>query len=88
MIYINDMYVMNVHLFQDFVCVCVDQQCIPHKHPVCGSNGKTYRNHCDLHRDACLSGLKVQVAHDGHCEGKCVCAPFNRFVVFSLIPNI
>ncbi|MGH0122178.1 UNVERIFIED_CONTAM: hypothetical protein FKN15_015482 [Acipenser sinensis] len=44
------------------------KQCKPHKRPVCGSNGKTYRNHCELHRDACLTGLKIQVSHDGHCE--------------------
>ncbi|XP_067298741.1 follistatin-related protein 1a [Pseudorasbora parva] len=50
-------------------CLCVEQ-CKPHKRPVCGSNGKTYRNHCELHRDACLTGLKVQVAHHGHCEEK------------------
>ncbi|XP_016415610.1 follistatin-related protein 1-like [Sinocyclocheilus rhinocerous] len=50
-------------------CLCIEQ-CKPHKRPVCGSNGKTYRNHCDLHRDACLTGLKVQVAHDGHCVEK------------------
>lgn len=45
------------------------QSCKPHKRSVCGSNGKTYRNHCELHRDACLTGLKIQVAHDGHCQG-------------------
>lgn len=50
-------------------CLCI-AECKPHKRPVCGSNGKTYRNHCELHRDACLTGLKVQVAHDGHCEEK------------------
>ncbi|TSL54365.1 Follistatin-related protein 1 [Bagarius yarrelli] len=44
------------------------EQCKPHKRSVCGSNGKTYRNHCELHRDACLTGLKIQVAHDGHCK--------------------
>lgn len=65
---INYVNIINVHL-----CLCFDQQCKPHKRPVCGSNGKTYRNHCELHRDACLTGLKVQVAHHGHCEGKCVC---------------
>lgn len=46
------------------------QSCKPHKRSVCGSNGKTYRNHCELHRDACLTGLKIQVAHDGHCKGR------------------
>lgn len=45
------------------------QACKPHKRSVCGSNGKTYRNHCELHRDACLTGLKIQVVHDGHCQG-------------------
>lgn len=45
------------------------QSCKPHKRSVCGSNDKTYRNHCELHRDACLTGLKIQVAHDGHCKG-------------------
>ncbi|KAL6484389.1 hypothetical protein MHYP_G00064340 [Metynnis hypsauchen] len=48
-------------------CLCIEQ-CKPHKRSVCGSNGKTYRNHCELHRDACLTGLKIQVAHDGHCK--------------------
>lgn len=46
------------------------QQCKPHKRPVCGSNGKTYLNHCELHRDACLTGSKIQVDYDGHCKGK------------------
>uniref|UniRef100_A0A672TBX9 Follistatin-related protein 1 n=1 Tax=Sinocyclocheilus grahami TaxID=75366 RepID=A0A672TBX9_SINGR len=50
-------------------CLCIEQ-CKPHKRSVCGSNGKTYRNHCELHRDACLTGLKIQVAHDGHCKEK------------------
>ncbi|CAB1347263.1 unnamed protein product [Coregonus sp. 'balchen'] len=46
------------------------KSCKPHKRSVCGSNSKTYRNHCELHRDACLTGLKIQVAHDGHCQEK------------------
>uniref|UniRef100_A0AAY5EBI3 Follistatin-related protein 1 n=1 Tax=Electrophorus electricus TaxID=8005 RepID=A0AAY5EBI3_ELEEL len=50
-------------------CLCMEQ-CKPHKRSVCGSNGKTYRNHCELHRDACLTGLKIQVAYNGPCEGK------------------
>ncbi|KAJ3591866.1 hypothetical protein NHX12_006997 [Muraenolepis orangiensis] len=50
-------------------CLCIES-CKPHKRSVCGSNAKTYRNHCELHRDACLTGLKIQVAHDGHCREK------------------
>lgn len=52
-----------------FYLIVIFQTCKPHKRSVCGSNGKTYRNHCELHRDACLTGLKIQVAHDGHCQG-------------------
>uniref|UniRef100_A0A8C9WSA0 Follistatin-related protein 1 n=1 Tax=Scleropages formosus TaxID=113540 RepID=A0A8C9WSA0_SCLFO len=58
-------------------CLCIEQ-CKPHKRSVCGSNGKTYRNHCELHRDACLTGLKVQVAHDGHCKVACYLADRNE----------
>ncbi|MEJ1283193.1 follistatin-like 1 [Cricetulus griseus] len=50
-------------------CLCIEQ-CKPHKRPVCGSNGKTYINHCELHRDACLTGSKIQVDYDGHCKEK------------------
>ncbi|KAF1487449.1 Follistatin-related protein 1, partial [Eudyptula minor novaehollandiae] len=50
-------------------CLCIEQ-CKPHKRPVCGSNGKTYLNHCELHRDACLTGSKIQVDYDGHCKEK------------------
>ncbi|XP_055500287.1 follistatin-related protein 1b [Leucoraja erinacea] len=50
-------------------CLCI-AECKHHKRVVCGSNAKTYRNHCELHRDACLTGMKIQVSHDGHCEEK------------------
>lgn len=60
------------------------QSCKPNKRSVCGSNAKTYRNHCELHRDACLSGLKIQVAHDGHCKGTSCNAPeYIRMIMFS-----
>ncbi|XP_015265367.1 PREDICTED: follistatin-related protein 1 [Gekko japonicus] len=50
-------------------CLCIEK-CKPHKRPVCGSNSKTYLNHCELHRDACLTGSKIQVDYDGHCKEK------------------
>lgn len=55
-------------------CLCIEQ-CKPHKRPVCGSNGKTYLNHCELHRDACLTGSKIQVDYDGHCKEKKSASP-------------
>lgn len=49
--------------------MCINH-CNTHKRPVCGSNGRMYRNHCELHRDACLTGNKIHVEQDGHCQEK------------------
>ena len=37
-------------------CVCA-RQCHRRRHPVCGSDGIIYENHCALHREACIRGL-------------------------------
>uniref|UniRef100_A0A3Q4GW93 Follistatin like 1 n=1 Tax=Neolamprologus brichardi TaxID=32507 RepID=A0A3Q4GW93_NEOBR len=56
-------------------CVSTDRgepvcRCLQVKHWVCGSNGKSYRNHCELHRDACITQTKIHVEHRGHCLGQ------------------
>uniref|UniRef100_A0A6I8NRG8 Follistatin-related protein 1 n=1 Tax=Ornithorhynchus anatinus TaxID=9258 RepID=A0A6I8NRG8_ORNAN len=61
-------------------CLCIEQ-CKPHKRPVCGSNAKTYLNHCELHRDACLTGSKIQVDYDGQCKEKKPSSPSSSPVV-------
>ncbi|CAK6984890.1 follistatin-related protein 1-like, partial [Scomber scombrus] len=43
------------------------QQCDVSEHWVCGSNGRSYRNHCELHRDACITQTKIHAEHRGHC---------------------
>ncbi|KAM7408323.1 hypothetical protein PAMA_002159 [Pampus argenteus] len=48
------------------VCRCL-QQCDVSEHWVCGSNGRSYRNHCELHRDACITQIKIHVEHRGNC---------------------
>lgn len=48
-------------------CVCV-KECPKHLHPVCGSNNKTYVNHCHLHREACLKHHHLSVKHKGSCK--------------------
>uniref|UniRef100_A0A3P8RFU0 Kazal-like domain-containing protein n=1 Tax=Astatotilapia calliptera TaxID=8154 RepID=A0A3P8RFU0_ASTCA len=57
-------------------CVSTDRgepvcRCLQVKHWVCGSNGKSYRNHCELHRDACITQTKIHVEHRGHCLVVC-----------------
>ncbi|NP_001161543.1 follistatin-like 5 precursor [Saccoglossus kowalevskii] len=47
-------------------CVCMSS-CKPHRKPVCGSDGKRYDNHCELHRAACLQNKKIAIAHNKEC---------------------
>ncbi|XP_005741575.1 follistatin-related protein 1-like [Pundamilia nyererei] len=63
------------------VCRCL-QQCDMSEHWVCGSNGKSYRNHCELHRDACITQTKIHVEHRGHCLEKPTKADVSPIVCF------
>lgn len=47
-------------------CKCLDQ-CKPHYKPVCGSDGKLYQNHCELHRASCLKGFRITIMHSEEC---------------------
>jgi len=50
-------------------CVC-KQSCPDHEKPVCGSNGMTFPNHCELHRTACLEGKRISIKYNGTCKGQ------------------
>lgn len=50
-------------------CIC-KKSCPGHENPVCGSNGMTFPNHCELHRTACLQGKKIAIKHRGICKGR------------------
>ncbi|KAI4819232.1 hypothetical protein KUCAC02_004488, partial [Chaenocephalus aceratus] len=39
----------------------------PHYKPVCGSDGKLYQNHCELHRASCLQGHRITIMHSEEC---------------------
>ncbi|XP_071395735.1 follistatin-related protein 5-like, partial [Centroberyx affinis] len=47
-------------------CNCLDR-CKPHYKPVCGSDGKLYQNHCELHRASCLGGHRITIMHSEEC---------------------
>lgn len=34
---------------------------------VCGSDGKDYRNECELHQHACKNQKNIRVQYQGHC---------------------
>ena len=47
-------------------CVCLDR-CKPHYKPVCGSDGRLYQNHCELHRASCLGHHRITIMHSEEC---------------------
>jgi len=51
----------------DFECVCITK-CPGHWKPVCGSDGVSYDNHCELHRRACIDGKPISPLHPGFCK--------------------
>lgn len=47
-------------------CQCVSS-CPDHMHLVCGSDGHTYHNPCQLHRTACIDQRHIKVSEKGPC---------------------
>uniref|UniRef100_A0A8C7Y6A9 Agrin n=1 Tax=Oryzias sinensis TaxID=183150 RepID=A0A8C7Y6A9_9TELE len=51
---------------------CECQQCVGEAlSPLCGSDGKTYDNKCELRRSSCLQNKKIDVEKDGSCDEDC-----------------
>lgn len=51
-------------------CACAKNSCPQLNEFVCGSNGKTYRNTCEMEYDSCDSNETITAAHKGHCRSK------------------
>uniref|UniRef100_A0A4W2FEZ2 Follistatin like 4 n=1 Tax=Bos indicus x Bos taurus TaxID=30522 RepID=A0A4W2FEZ2_BOBOX len=61
-------------------CRCLEA-CRPSYVPVCGSDGRVYENHCELHRAACLLGKKIVMVRNKDCFLKgdpCTMADYAR----------
>ncbi|XP_043918004.1 follistatin-related protein 5 isoform X2 [Protopterus annectens] len=61
-------------------CPCLDH-CKPHYNPVCGSDGEHYKNHCELHRTACVKKQKITIAHNEDCffkDDKCEVSEYSK----------
>ncbi|KAG5838800.1 hypothetical protein ANANG_G00227450 [Anguilla anguilla] len=62
-------------------CVC-PTECVPSHQPVCGTDGGTYSNECELHVRACTTQQDLRVAAQGECKlcGGAVCSWGSRCV--------
>ena len=52
-----------------FLSTDCSPRCSEFYQPVCGTDGKTYNNMCELKHAKCSSG-NVAYLHDGCCESK------------------
>lgn len=48
-------------------CIC-QRQCPKVRKVICGSDGKLYANHCELHRAACIKSKPLFVDHNFGCS--------------------
>ncbi|XP_032693538.1 follistatin-related protein 4 isoform X1 [Lontra canadensis] len=61
-------------------CRCLEA-CRPSYMPVCGSDGRFYENHCELHRAACLLERNIVIVHSKDCflkDDPCTMANYGR----------
>jgi coxsackievirus/adenovirus receptor len=48
--------------------MCYCRHCKSVVDRICGTDGQTYINRCQMKRKACQSNTKVKVAYKGKCE--------------------
>ena len=60
----NSLCVVN----RNYKASCQCPKCPPTTKYVCGSDGKTYVNECDLRKQSCLTKTNVTVLRDGKCS--------------------
>lgn len=57
----------NTRSLLGYQCEC-PAQCPADISTVCGSNGKTYNNVCELKRESCQRKITIAISHGGACS--------------------
>ncbi|XP_052278460.1 follistatin-like isoform X2 [Dreissena polymorpha] len=60
-------------------CARCDTRCTRHYdvgQPVCGVDGRTYNNTCELKAAICRNGKSIRIAYEGQCNKKYSCSNF------------
>ncbi|XP_028394352.1 uncharacterized protein LOC114518524 isoform X7 [Dendronephthya gigantea] len=52
----------------DYKASCQCPKCPPETKRVCGSDGKTYINECELRKQSCTTKTNIKVLHEGKCD--------------------
>ena len=68
-------------MYITFFSLSCDDKCPSEVQHVCGCDGKTYLNQCELEKQNCIDKTNIDIRHNGKCRSKQIIP-----LVSSLIP--
>merc|ERR1712170_79538 len=81
----NALVVLSMLVVASAAEMC-NQVCQYNYDPVCGTDGKTYSNDCDLESRACMLRMPTKIAYAGECEKAVMNSACNQLCQFNYEP--